>query len=337
LLNTGLSLTLAFACARDRVGQWLKANEIQEIHGAGAGGIAGIMDRHGRRAFLYGEITGYWLRWASLYAPDPLRMGPAVDFLARQWSTDEPAPTRTGAAGDWRNKAVFSFDLAMILRGLGDAAPIVGAARAEKVAARLIPWLERMIGADGRLMPFLSSDDTQLPARWSTRAGPFQAKTAAAILAAPANWLSPRLAGAAEATIGHYAASDRGHRELHADFYALEGLSSANVSIAPDRIVAALRPDGSFPEYADEPDGPPRADVQAQAIRLLCLHAPGHTASIHRIAEALLRHIRDDNSVSFRVGGEEANIWCALFTHQALDWLCRRESDATAPRAQAII
>ena len=57
------------ATLRDRVAHWLKSAAIQRTQGAGFGGIAGHLDAAGRPGFIYGEITGYWLRWASPMHP----------------------------------------------------------------------------------------------------------------------------------------------------------------------------------------------------------------------------------------------------------------------------
>ncbi len=54
--------------ARDAVHRWLATAPLQAAGGPAAGGIAGVLDKTGTPAFIYGEITGYWLRWASLYA-----------------------------------------------------------------------------------------------------------------------------------------------------------------------------------------------------------------------------------------------------------------------------
>jgi len=324
---------------RDRVAHWLKSAAIQRTQGAGFGGIAGHLDAAGRPGFIYGEITGYWLRWASLYAPNPELMTAAVEFIARQWSGTSPAPTRAGAPEDWRNGAVFSFDLAMILRGLADAAPIVGEVRCTEVAARLVPWLERMISANGTLLSHLALGTAELPDRWSTRCGPYQAKTASAILRVPDHWLPPALAGSARRTLAVWKGKAATHRELHARFYAIEGMISGGRLSDATAILGAMNGEGRFPEEIGNPDSQLRADIQAQALRLLCL-VPGMPKSIlDAVSAPLCRHIRADGSVSFRIGEPHANVWCAQFTHQALDWLCYRCRDdcASPPHAHALI
>lgn len=327
------ALAHPLADALSRIGRWLATAPVQAPEGPAEGGIAGRLEASGKPSFHYGEITGYWLSWASRHAPDPARLRAAAGFLARQWAGDRPAPTRLGADGDWRNAALFSFDLAMMVRGLADAAPIAGEGPCRRAAARLVPWLERLIDArTGRLAAMLPLGAGHLPDRWSTRPGPFQAKTAAALLDTPPGWLPVRLAAAAEATLAHWAGRAAEHPEMHARFYALEGQARAghDVEVAP--VLSALRPDGTFPENTRHPDGAPRADVQAQALRLLCVASAAERktggviddAVLDRVVAALLRHVAPDGSVRFRTDDAAANIWCALFAHQALAWLCAR-------------
>ena len=153
------------------VAAWLSNAPLQASAAPGRGGIAGVLRADGSPAFLYGEITGYWLRWASFYAPNRARMTTALAFITDQWSGDEPAATRLGAAADWRNRGVFSFDLAMMLRGIADARPVVGDAASTEAAATLQPWLERLTDAAGGLRPCLAWPGATLPPSWSTRPG----------------------------------------------------------------------------------------------------------------------------------------------------------------------
>ena len=258
-----------------------------------------------------------------------------VDFLARQWSGRHPAPTRVGVRGDWRNCAVFSFDLAMILQGLADAAPVVGPALCAETARRIAPWLDRMISHDGTLMPYLALGPIELPSRWSTRPGAFQMKAATALLSVPPEWLSQTQSAAAQRTLERWANDAAMHRELHARFYALEGLLRDGRPFTPELVLEGQSGDGWFPETIGKPHDFPRADVQAQALRLLCLSPMATEAARDIAASSLLRHVRADGFVSFRIGELEANVWCALFAHQALDWLCwLRGAGSSTPDAR---
>jgi hypothetical protein len=321
---------------RDAVAAWLKTAQIQQVDGPGRGGIAGTLDASGRAAFLYGEITGYWLRWASIYAPDPQSMSSAVEFLQVQWSGPDPALTRLGAGADWRNSAVFSFDLAMILRGLADAAPIAGHDRCAQTATRIVPWLARMIDAQGILQSHLALNGAELPARWSTRPGPFLAKTSAAILRA-GDWLEPALERAARKTLARWRDRAMEHEDLHPRFYAMEGRAANGDAIDAALVLATRHAEGWFPECAGIPGGRARGDIQAQALRLLCLTDATDTMR-DAVAGALLRHVQADGSVRCYLDEPDANVWCALFAHQALDWLCwQRGGGALAAPDGALI
>jgi hypothetical protein len=336
LAGSIIATQLSLIKLRDRIGQWLKSGIIQATEG---GGVAGRLDAKGKPIFLYGEITGYWLRWASLYDPNPGRMTAAIAFLMREWSKEAPAATRAGSPGDWRNGAVFSFDLAMIMQGLADAAPIVGEQLCTDVAKHLEPWLERMVDADGILIPYLALETDGLPARWSTRPGPFQAKTAAAMLAVPEHWVSPRVSEASRRTMGRWIGAAAQHSELHARFYAIEGSIRGGGELSPKLVLEGLGAEGWLPEEIGTPKSFARGDVQAQALRLLCLSPLIDEATLETVTASLIRHVRDDGSVGFRIGESAANVWCAMFAHQALDWLCHIHGNDSVhpPLTNAII
>jgi hypothetical protein len=310
----------AFAESRDAIARWLRRSGIQQVDGPDRGGIAGKLDAQGRRSFLYGEITGYWLRWASIYAPEHQPMAAAVDFLHRQWSSDEPAATRVGAADDWRNGAVFSFDLAMMLRGLADAVAVVGESSCARASAGIVAWLDRMIDGHGMLLSHVALGAAPLPTRWSTLPGPFQAKTAAAILAARRHWLSPALERAAQTTLARWRDRPLEQMDLHPRFYAIEGHALAGGQIDPVSVLADRTAAGWFPERAATHGSRPRGDIQAQALRLLCL-AGAPQAIREDVATSLLRHMQADGSVRCHLDEAMGNVWCAMFAHQALDWL----------------
>jgi hypothetical protein len=347
-----------FAKAR-LVERWLLNPAIQVASGPYAGGIAGWMEADGSPSFAYGEITGYWLTWISGISGISgerdrvaARVRAAVDFLSAAWSGRTPPQTRfylAAAAPDWRNRAAFSFDMAMILRGLAHAAELIGSEPCAAVAERIVPWLSCCIGPDGALATHLIMDSGgPLPRRWSTEAGPFQAKTAAAILQAPAVWLPAELASAARHTLAKWQGRAGEHADMHPRLYALEGeiLAGGNADPGLGRPVVAA--DGWLPENATfpaapqpraTPAGPPvdslggsrgspkavRADVLAQTIRMLVL-AEGSAvfdpwAPAMALLGALLDHVTEEGAVLFREKDGPRNVWCALFAAQALAWL----------------
>jgi len=309
--------------ARDRIGTWLCEAPLRHAPDLELGGVAGRLSASGGVEFHYGEVAGYWLSWAALYAPNSNRMTAVVNWLDRQWSGPYPAATRVGVRSDWRNQGVSSFDLAMIVRGLADAAPFVGEAPCSKAAARIAGWLDRMVGADGRLDPWLVLDSAGFPDRWSTRRGPHQIKTSAALLDAPTGWLSTRILRAAKETIDGWAARVDEQVDWHARLYAMEGLARVRpdqrAKIGFDHAV------GYLPEQVGSSQGQSRADIQAQALRLLCLDPCASDTIRLQFADVVLAHVSLQGAVRFWPDDETANVWCAIFTHQALDWCIYRQ------------
>jgi hypothetical protein len=328
--------------AAGRIEEWLLTAPIQSTAAPYAGGVAGWLEADGATSFTYGEITGYWLTWLSGLRRDPadiaLRAAAAVGFLEATWSGAEPPPTRLyqhPAAPDWRNRAVFCFDMAMIVRGLAHAAPAVGAERCAAVAKRVLPWLTRCISEDGTLLTHVAlTGGGPLPWRWSTMPGPFQMKAAAALLQAPAAWLPPPLAEAACRTIARWQGRAAEHADLHPRLYALEGGVLAGGSAAADLAGIVIPADGRITENAADPTALVRADVLAQAIRILVLvegeAAAGAQARAALLADALLCHVNTEGAVLFRRGTGPRNVWCAMFAAQALSWL------AAGTRGEAI-
>jgi hypothetical protein len=301
------------------------------------GGIAGWIEADGSPSFAYGEITGYWLTWISGIAGEraaiAARARAAVDFLAAMWAHRTPPQTRfylAAAAPDWRNRAVFSFDMAMMLRGLAHAAELVGNEPCAAVAERIVPWLSRCIAVDGTLATHLIVDrGGPLPRRWSTESGPFQAKTAAAVLAAPAAWLPAELTSAARHTLAKWRGRAREHVDMHPRLYALEGEILAGGAADASLADTAVPPDGRLPESAAPLAAPRfrevRADVLAQAIRVLALGEGGAAldpwSPAMALCGALFDHVTGEGAVLFRAASGPRNVWCALFAAQALAWL----------------
>ncbi|HZU91955.1 MAG TPA: hypothetical protein VE993_22065 [Stellaceae bacterium] len=316
---------------------WLLSRTIQIASGPCAGGIAGWIEADGSPSFAYGEITGYWLTWIAGIegerAAIAARAKAAVDFLAAIWAHRRPPQTRfylAAAAPDWRNRAVFSFDMAMMLRGLAHAAELIGNAPCAAVAERIVPWLSRCIAADGTVSTHLIVDGGgPLLRRWSTESGPFQAKTAAAILQAPAAWLPAELASAARQTLAKWRGRAGEHGDMHPRLYALEGEILAGGAADARLAGTAVPPDGWLPEHAAPLAAARsievRADVLAQAIRILALAegeaALGPWSPATALLGALFDHVTEEGAVLFRATTGPRNVWCALFAAQALAWL----------------
>jgi len=274
-----------------RIAHWLLTGPAQQLDGPHAGAVAGWIGADGRAGYVYPEITGYYLQWLAWMTR---RHGRQPVYIARaeaalgwltQWLANDRPPTRIYVdvpREDWRNDALFTFDLAMVLRGIGAAARIGLIAPPATVVDRTCTALTRIVGADGQFDACIRHrGDESFPERWSTRRGPFLAKAAAGILDAgqtlpnvPASLLS-----AARQTFDASldALARAPHDETHPFLYAIEGFlarpdDAAFAARLPqiaahfDVLVVRSRTGGRVPE-ATSSDGALRLDIVAQTIR----------------------------------------------------------------------
>jgi hypothetical protein len=332
---------------------WLLAGPAQLRDGPHTGAVAGCLDDQGLAAYLYPEITGYYLQWlawrARQHGAAPAERAAALAaqrWLAYWLCLSDPPLTRVGIAGvdtDWRNDAVFCFDLAMVLRGLAEAAKAGLLEPEPTIVGGLARQLERLVAADGLFVacvPTLAG--ATLPQRWSTRRGSFLAKAAAGIMTASHSLpgIGAQIACAAEAT---YAASlrwfaDTPHDELHPLLYACEGILSlprhpsfATTLPAMRHYVAEMlhlaQADGALPEARSQRErGPARTDVLAQLLRvaaLLCVRDPKDRpdqVALARLRHALGRRMQPDGAFAFGldVATSARNVWATMFSDQAL-------------------
>jgi hypothetical protein len=332
--------------------RWLLESGAQVEDGPHCGGVAGWIDPDGHADYVYPEITGYYLQWLAWTAT---REGTAVGLeyhaaLAQRWlakwvrCTDPPA-TRVYLHGrriDWRNGALFFFDLAMVLRGVASAAraqlidPDVTLIR--DIDARL----SCLIADDGMFNPCLANPASATPPdRWSTRRGGYLAKAAAGVLTASEGLAqvgaSVRNAAAATITASLDAAIGQPHDETHPALYAIEGALAH-----PDRrAVATLLPaltnqvdmllthaaahDGALPELHDAP-GVDRLDIVAQALRaavllrLRCVDWSPDPHALEKMRHRLVHYITPSGSLPFAPCAvpPQYSVWCAMFAEQAL-------------------
>lgn len=337
----------------DTIAAWLLDGPAQLRDGPHAGAIAGTIAEAGVPAYVYPEIAGYylqWLAWRARTFGGSAALAPRADavqrWLAAWLAHDGPPPTRVHLAAsgdDWRNGAVFFFDVAMVARGLGSAAGAGLVVPDPALIAGVSRLLASLIDADGLFAACRAHDArTTLPDRWSTRRGAFLAKAAAGVVTAARTLpgLTAPVTAAAHATFA--AAIDwtlaRPHPEAHPRLYACEGLMALPehprfrdtlpaVGAQLAALFAQAGPDGRVPETLDAPGtGPARVDVLAQALRigtLLAAHAPGHApapAVLGRGRDLLVRQVRPTGAVAFAVDAPSGacNVWAAMFADQAL-------------------
>lgn len=351
------------APAHDPLAAWL-LNVAQCRSGPHAGAVAGCVSVSGAASYVYPEIAGYYLQWLAWRA---LRFG-GTDELAEHaravqrwlahWLMLPGTPTRVhldGTSDDWRNHAVFCFDVAMVLRGLGAAASQRLIEPEAAVVDGMSRVLERMIAPDGIFVACLPhTTNGVLPDRWSTRRGPFLAKAAAGVLRA-ATVLPGVPASVTRAAERTFAASltllaREPHRETHPLLYAFEGVLSLprhprflealpSVSVQFDILLAHAAHDAHLPETLGlgAGQGPARVDVIAQALRigyLLAAHRPQQPpdrVALARLRQVMSRQIRPGGGVAFArsAAPAKANVWATMFADQALAFAApSRDADA---------
>ncbi len=334
-----------------RVEDWLLHSGIQLDCGPQRGGVAGWLDGHGEPEFAYLEITGYyltamaWLASGAASSPEhmaaaQMRAQQAARWIALQVESEPAPPTRLYLSAhdpDWRNNAVFSFDLAMAARGMAATRRLAGWRERRRALAEMCARLDR-ISSGAEVMvshELVVGDATTMPDRWSTRPSVHHLKAAAAMLGLPTRVAGDQAMAMARRTYDHWAdslASDEWPCEqLHAVLYALEGMllraSTQDDLDVVERVFARLMelqaPDGSLPETVE--GGPARSDVLAQALRVGLLLRGRHYLSepvwndrIDLLTRALLEYIRPDGGVGFSHDQSISNAWCAMFAHQAL-------------------
>jgi hypothetical protein len=337
------------AAARTRMAAWLLDGPAQLRDGTHAGGVAGCVQQNGAPVYVYPEITGYylqWLAWRASQGDAVAQVRPravaAQAWLAR-WSAEPPPLTRVHlqTTPDWRNDATFTFDVAMVLRGIASAA-LTGLVEADAaLVARLDAQLLAAVGEDGLFDPYRPHPDAPpLPPGWATRRGAFLAKAAAGVLAAAEVCaVAPLVRLAAAVTLEETLeeASRAPHAQLHPRLYALEGALAKSGSGTNSPIsyltpilagqVAALIDTVAHAGGSDHAHGAHRLDVRAQALRIGCAlraldveDAPTRAALV-TLADSLAAAATSDGALPVAAGDRTRNVWTAMFAEQALGWL----------------
>ncbi len=354
------------ADAARRIEGWLLDSSVQLGEGPHRGGVAGWLEADGCPEFVYLEITGYYLTllaWlatgsagSEARAAQALEHGQAgLDWMRAVTADGAVPPTRlylTPDEDDWRNRAVFSFDLAMAVRGADCFGTVASAADAATPVRELSHRLEAICSNTVPLASHtaLEAPGAALPERWSTCPGPHHVKAAAALLRLPDGVVDADLVAACRATVDHWTAAmheDWPCQELHPLLYGLEGLLMLGLFDAAEPIYERLLDlqagDDTLPA-AVTGSGGVRADVLAQALRAgELLRATGRLrgdvwrSRLEGLAGVLLGHVRPDGGVLFALDQQRANAWCAMFAHQALTLHASPGEDGLAARAAHLL
>jgi hypothetical protein len=333
-----------------RLEDWLlRAAQVELEPDCGA--VVGSASSLNGPEYLYPEVTGYYLTWlaflrtvrrAGVDISVPTRR--AASWLARQASAEVfrtrcyPDPD----CCDWRNAALFSFDLAMACRGIAAVREFLPASLCNGSLGPMLRLFSRLCPGDGTLVAALPHDagDGRLPSRWSTRPGPYQLKPAAAILGIPAEIAGTALRDEMKRVYHSW----RDHYErmrpdgaLHPLLYHLEGLVLGFVSgFDSGGLAAAGR---LYPAVLRRIDrGCLRSDVVAQTLRLGCLIADHSLsrAEMSRLGDLMSGFVDVNGATVFRRGRPDAapkhwNTWSAIFAHQGFTLLDAIEAGRTLP------
>ena len=324
----------------DRIASWLLSSGIQIQAGPEAGAVAGWLNVEGEPVFAYTEITGYYLTCLAFMskvgrseANVGLNANRAVKWLQGTCANGDAPRTRyylQQGAADWRNDAVFSFDLAIVLRGLGSVKGLVPEKIRQDTVDALRGHFHRFVSSDRQLVPYIHRTDQLLPDRWSTRPGPHQLKTAAAVLSS-GDGLEKELKQASLNMYARWRAPffPRG-AELHAALYAVEGLILFGVHGCHEAWNAAA----DQYERCAEQFTYVRSDVVAQALRAGCvlrsrgfLQRPGWDERIRKLADVLAGFVGKDGAVLYSDPTSSTllhlNACSAMFAYQAFTFYQR--------------
>jgi hypothetical protein len=336
---------------------WLLNSNIQILEGKEAGGVAGWLDSDGIPEFVYSEIVGYYLTclaFMTVVTPSLKkwvcpRAQRAIDWLFRECNHTGTPPTRrylTEERHDWRNRVIFAFDLAMVLRGVVAVRGLVEETSRIHIQESILRTLVRFCNPEGSLFPCIARGDNGppvLPPRWSTRPGPYQLKIALALRMSLAASLPQELKLAVESLCFKWQIVSPELAltgEWHADLYFIEGLvllamqgnderiwlaTVLNLQLLVDRVTHCKQGStlASFHAFAE------RSDTVAQTLRLASiLLSQGYLRNsrwrelLQDLAFRLRGFIQRDGAVVWLNNPEKAvrhfNAWSAMFTYQAL-------------------
>lgn len=349
-----------FARAEAAVLAWLLGS-VQVETGPDRGGVLGWFDDEPSSRFVYGEITGYYLSFLAFLRhteTDPAllcrKATHAVEWMRRRWLTAPATRTylTTQRTLDWRNSLSFSFDQIMMARGVHAGVALVDPTLRETLLAELYSRICAFVDADDSLLPCRVTGTDPIPDKWSTRPGPYQLKSAAALLAMGSSFPS-RLQECGRRTCRHWASFTPdiiSTEELHPLLYFVEGLVLAGSATEEPQMLADAQLNlERILRHVFETEADItwiRSDVLAQTLRLGCVFAGSNPIfrqqwlrDLHQLASALVQLIGADGVTYFRrsTNGqpEHPNVWSGIFAAQALryySWILR---DVPIPLAVA--
>jgi hypothetical protein len=338
--------------------EWLLSDDVQMRSGPEAGGVFGWFEEPSPQRFLYPEVTGYYLTFLAFLSQQGLRRDAfqqyaqlAADWLDHRCAGEAPGAARVYMHGDessdWRRGFSFSFDLAMIWRGIALCRELLASSSSDRVMAAVERHLSRFASPGDGLRASIALTAGPSGVSWASRSGAFQTKCAAALLysgtSAPET-VRPH----AETMMGGFCnwSPDEFQPELlHHDLYFVEGLLMAGVAAQNETYlnhtstVLHSLANAHRSWLWDERSSLVRSDVLAQILRAGCLlraagYLPRETWNelLPRLAGTLAGYCGTGGVMYFRKGSagqlEHMNVWSGLFAAQALMWYRQWEESA---------
>lgn len=291
-----------------------------------------------RPRYVYPEIAGYWLRWASARPDVPHEVGERV--VATLAAIQEPSglwPTRVPLtlAGELASHYVaarYLFDHAMLWDGLFLWAQRRASSQAQALAALVRASLTQFINAESSIIAVIGEGS----ARWSGRAGPFSLKPLSRIVAA-SDASTDAVHSAFSAALPELVnrTLHAPHAEAHPQLYAIEGLLALRLRDEAHSAFQQLLTAHGAPIKLRETvgHGPSRSDVLAQALRVALILAPDATRVApewQAVVDELIYRVDASGHIVFAPGADDSPTWAALFTEQALAWFAGDSPDAAA-------
>lgn len=326
----------------------LDSSEITDHHGV----IGTAKVENGLPEYVYGEITGYFLSFCSYVCRrNPVYKEHLTPIMASHiaWLTQlvkNGFVTRCpiNSKEDWRNSAIFAFDIAMIIRGLQDSATIVDSSEALKL------YLEKFtlfIDYNNKtLKPVINVGKESLPDKWSTRKDIHYTKIVANVI--PAFYERNKkiefdILKNLLSQFDNYDIDNILNVDSHPLFYYLEGIALAskkdflhsNSSISYiERISSIYKRLVQLTGGIGLLDNPingsyKRSDVLAQYVRIGVLLQMSHKLNnqekelIGIVLDCILEEFYLDGRILFFDKTQmrnNTNTWCAMFLYQAIDF-----------------
>jgi|GEM_PF-3791077 len=305
------------------------------------GVVAGSLDESHCLIYTYPEISGYYLSYLS-YLKQNDRVTADLDthiknlicYQTQLWGNIHPPATRhysnkNQTSLDWRNRGLFIFDIAMLLRGIADAAEYKN--ESENLAQQILTYLNLYFDAE-KLAPvhWYTEYPSEARSRWSTSSGAYQLKVIAALKRFAQVWnnnsILERIAPIQTALVSEFNRANFALHNTHSTAYALEGAlllgSQAGIDWTLGKKVILNLVSAIDNASVDQIEYR-RSDAIAQLLRLSCCEPFANASLADHLYDLLCSTLNSDGSLEFTLAPcnvRYKNTWPVLFARQALDF-----------------